>query len=61
MSKSQHKYIAKWHLFQSLFMKVRSSDVEECQDTAPSTENLILKEKDVGMCNFFIRCSKDGV
>lgn len=51
MSKSQHKYIAKWHLFQtqqSLFMKVRSSDVEECQDTAPSTENEILKEKDVG-------------
>lgn len=46
-----HKYIAKWHLFQthrSLFRKVRSTDVEECLDTALSTADENPKEDDVG-------------
>lgn len=46
-----HKYIAKWHLFEtdpSLFRKVRSTDVEECLDTAPSTADESRKEDDVG-------------
>ena len=36
-----HKYIAKWHLFQtsrSLFRKVRSTDVEECLHTPPPAD-----------------------